>query len=169
MSRKRGQEEIVGFVAIVVLIAIVALVFLTFSLRTNNESESIELGQFLDSAQEYTTLCALTFVPDYARLGELFSACRESRDCIDGASACETLNETLTGLIETGLRPGVDRPLKGYEFKAYYLANLSLAQNSDSPITHLKYGNCSQRPKQHGVSEFKPSGTGAIRITIDVC
>ncbi len=169
MKNTRGQEEIVGFVAVVVLIAVVALVFLAFSLRSPIEKrESVTIAQFLESAQEYTTECALRFVPDYARLEELFGACREGKTCVNGEDTCDVLNQTVKALVEAGLRPGADRPLKGYEFQAVYLANVSL-EGGEAIIPPLRFGNCSSSLVQRGVSDFRPSGTGAIRITLETC
>ena len=166
---RRGQEEIVGLVVVVVLIAIVALVLLSFSLRSAPATrESVTITQFVEAISEYTTLCSLSAPPDYASIGELYSACYRGTRCSDGTESCTVLNETLSELITSGLRVGQERPLKGYKFSIAFVENASLAGNGDSTILSLNAGNCTGG-KKIGASDFRPAGEGIIRAKLTTC
>lgn len=164
---KKGQEEIVGFVVIVILIAIVMLIFLAFNLHSTPETrESVTVQQFLASSLEYTTDCSLR-TQEHARVKELFNECREGSTCVDQRSACQILNETLPLLIKQGLNIGQDRPLVGYNFSSsYWPYNGSIER---MPILAFSYGNCTSGRTLRGASELQPSEGGTIHTTLEVC
>ena len=71
---KKGQEEIVGFVLVIVLVAVIFLIFVGIFVRQDSNStrqESIEVYQFLDSFMQQTSECAIGFEPAYSNVGEL--------------------------------------------------------------------------------------------------
>ena len=165
---KRAQEEIVGFVAVVVLVAVVALLLLSFSFRSGKEAvESVEVAQFLDSAMEYTSDCSLLFGSDNADLGDVFRACSNAETCDDGKESCDVLNETLPLLVEAGLRPGEDRPIKGYLLSAGTYSNITNDLDREE-FFKIEGGNCTSYQRR-GTSEFRPSRGRLIEIKLEVC
>ena len=65
-ARKKGQQEIVGFVLIVVLVVVGMMVFLIISTRTSDdEVKSVEVGNMLDAIMKHTSECAVVYEPDY--------------------------------------------------------------------------------------------------------
>ena len=165
---KKAQEEIVGFVIIVVLVMIVALIFLSFSLtKTSRIEESAAIGQFLESASEYTTNCSISFSNNYAKIRDLYDECRNKRQCVNEKDSCDVLNDTLSEIINAGLRVGAERPIKGYLFKAVFVENVSESEN-ELKIIDLKQGNCTGT-RRRGVSDFSPADEGIIRSQLDVC
>ena len=57
---KRGQQEIVGFVLIVVLVIIGLMFFLLYSLKNNtNKKSDVGLEKLLTSINHYTTTCTI--------------------------------------------------------------------------------------------------------------
>tara|TARA_Y100000034_G_C6772813_1_gene344848 strand:+ start:291 stop:803 length:513 start_codon:yes stop_codon:yes gene_type:complete len=138
--KKRGQEELVGFVLIVILVAVIFLVFLGIFFRQGNtsEQESTEVFQFLESLNEYTTDCAIGYVPDYSNVGELIQECHEARLCTNGKTACEALNETVRSALEVGWDIGEGKYRNGYEFGVVYESE-TLKEN----IMEVSGGNCS--------------------------
>ena len=169
MILRKGQEEIVGFVVVVVLIAVVALVFLSFSLRGDVQTrENVGLSYLVESVAEYTTSCSLYVAPDYASIGELYRACYQHTLCSDGVDSCLVLNQTLLPLINQSLRVGVDTPLRGYRITINALESVTGGERRLVPIlTHLE-GNCSTGT-QRGASDFRASGQAEIRATITTC
>ena len=167
--KRKAQEEIVGFVAVVVLVAIVALVLLSFSFRSKGEArDSREVAQFLDSAMEYTTNCSFFFGSENAKVGDVFRACSNEERCSDGEESCKILNETLPLLIGAGLRPGEDRPIKGYLLSAGSYGNLT-RDTSKEEFIRIEGGNCTSY-QTRGTSEFRPSRGGKlIEVKLDVC
>lgn len=135
MKFRRGQEEIVGFVVIIVIVAVAALVFLGIGIRDNDGGdvfESVDVSQFLESAMEYTSDCSVRFDGDYRDVGELFRECNSGSRCLDGKDSCEVLENLLREIMDTSWEIGEDRPLKGYYFTSVYSAESSEEQVIDS-------------------------------------
>lgn len=120
MMFKKAQEEIVGFVMIVLLVTIILVVFLGFYLRGHKQdyrTESVEVSQFLDSMLEYTTECSLTNGYSYASVSSLASDCAERNSlCSNGRSACQVLQNSTKEIIESSWFFGQENPEKGYRF-----------------------------------------------------
>ena len=65
LKNKKSQEEIVGFVVVIVLIAVIALVFLGLSLTKKQEPiESRQVSNLLGAMLQYTTDCSV-YKPAY--------------------------------------------------------------------------------------------------------
>jgi hypothetical protein len=169
MRERKGQEEIVGFVAVVVLVSVVALIFITLSLRGGGDvvvnDESVR--EALEGALQYTSDCSVPGTQGYASLGDLFQPCMEQSVCEDGRSSCDVLNSNLDDLLTLGLRVGPDRPYKGFTFSA----SRSASNSSEAPemILELQKGNCTGYSRQ-GTNEFRPTRqSGIIRLELGIC
>lgn len=143
MRGKKGQEEMVGFVLIVVLVAIIFLVFIGINVRKAGKediTQSTEVSQFLDSVMMFTTGCATAYEPAYSNVGELILDCRENKQCTNGESACDYLKKTIDELINSDpkFQIGQDRPVKGYKFTSGTLnGNIT-----SGDIVSINKGNC---------------------------
>ena len=165
MSLKRGQEEIVGFVLVVLLVCVAGLVFLGIFIRgggQTGEQESVDIYQFLESAMKQTTECAIGYEPDFSDLGELIEQCRSGKICISGESACAVLNESLTEMLEKSWMVGPDRPIKGYVFNSSY----GVETNSEE-IVSVMSGEC--KGSIRGAEYLSPSFPGNIISTLKIC
>jgi len=114
---KRSQEEMVGFVLIIVLVAVIVLVFLAISLRKPAEmQEDKDVKSFLQASLLYTTGCQ-------PRQGEVYNfkdlmlACYNNQNCISGDDACSVLNKTASDMIENSFKLG--GKYTAYEFAVY--------------------------------------------------
>lgn len=101
MNSRKGQQEIVGFVLIVVLVVVALMVFLVISLRDSPVSEgSLEIGYMLDAIMKHTTECAIVYEPDYDDFEDLFKSCHQGKQCSNlDESACDYLNESLAVVV----------------------------------------------------------------------
>ena len=101
MLTDRGQQEMVGFILIVVIVMIGLMVFLIISLRTSPEKlDSLEVGNMLNAIMMHTTDCAIPAIPYYETFEDLFKSCYENDDCAGvNRPACEYLNETLREIL----------------------------------------------------------------------
>lgn len=136
--KKKGQEEVVGFVLIVVIISVIALVFLGITIRQGGSSakNTAQVSQFLDSAILYTTNCTISSQLDYANVGDLISRCRfRGSKCLSGMDICKSLNQSLNELLSASWMIGKDNPYKGYNFTAFDAVGNS--------IVSVTKGNCS--------------------------
>ena len=98
---KNGQQEIVGFVLIVVLVVVGLMVFLIMSLRDAPENEgSLEVEHMLDALMKHTTECAVVYEPAYDSFEDLFKSCYQNDPCGNlNVSACEYLNDSLADVV----------------------------------------------------------------------
>ena len=145
MLNKKAQEEIVGFVLIMILVSVIFMVFLGITLRNPSTSErkSETAYQFLESSMEQTSDCAIFSRPNLLNLEDLISECFSSdSDCSNGQSSCESLNETVGSLLNSSWRYGEDYPLKGYSFESIYNVNSTTGLTSSSTILNILEGNC---------------------------
>jgi len=99
--KNKGQQEMVGFILIVVLVMIGMMVFLVISLRDSPENKgSLEVGNILDAIMKHTTECAIVYEPDYDNFEDLFKSCHQGDVCNNlNESACDYLNESLQVVI----------------------------------------------------------------------
>lgn len=167
---RKAQEEMVGFVLIVVLLVIISLVFLSFALRKKSPVEtSTEVDNLLSAMLAYTTDCAL-YLPQYETLGDLIKSCYYNEKCSDGKETCKVLKETMSEMLKAaeGDLKG-DRPIKSYEMNASYSAKqegLILKKTEDS-ILYIKQGICTAN--SIGAQQFIPLDTGNIILTLKFC
>jgi hypothetical protein len=125
---RRAQEEIVGFVMIVLIVVIIFVILLGIFLRQDGPSERLDSSkayQFLESALEHTTDCAINFEPSFSNVGDLIKECDSGSRCTSGETACEVLNSTLVELIDVSFELGPNADEKGIVFEAYYSSNFS--------------------------------------------
>jgi hypothetical protein len=167
-SKRRGQEEIVGFVLIMIIVAVVFVVFLGISIRNDpgEATDSVDVYQFLESSMEYTTDCAFSSIPDYYSLGELFEECYSGNDCLEGGDTCEILNVTVNEILESSwnIDPEAGSNILGYEFVAEYVVNSS-SQNEE--IMSVGEGNCTGNIK--GATSLTPAFPGIIEVSLKLC
>jgi len=90
---KRSQQEILGFVLIVVLVTIIGLVFLSFSIGKDRPKKqtSAEISNLLEAVMYYTTDCAINYVPQYREIQDLMKDCYNdpSQRCLSGNISCD--------------------------------------------------------------------------------
>ncbi len=167
--KKKGQEEIVGFIMIIVLVSVILTIFLGISLRqkTPIRAESIEVYQFLASMSEYTSSCAIRFVPDYSSVSELFENCLDGNRCIDGKDSCDVLNNTLTGTFQKAWLAGNKAEIKGYRFKANYVTGNGSEGAKEEKIAELNAGNCTLDSR--GAEYVTPAFPGRIVLSMETC
>ncbi|MEK6899360.1 MAG: hypothetical protein AABW79_04665 [Nanoarchaeota archaeon] len=165
---KRGQEEIIGFVAIVILLAVIFLVFLVISFRSPVEDirENSEAYYFLSSVMEVTSNCTRGLDNQALKIAELASSCRQNDKCNNDLGSCDVLNMTLNYLVQEGFRPGEDSVTKGYVLKTRYVSNLSSGQTGQD-ISSISSGVCGN--SFSGASYSVPDYPGVITFELKLC
>ncbi len=168
IGKKKGQEEVVGFVMIVVLVSIVFLIFLGIFIRRGDNGataqESIEVFGFLESMMQQTTDCAIGYEPDYSKIGDLLAQCHSRLICTSGTPACNALNASLMKSLELGWQVGADRPIKGYVFTSMYESSVA---SENQEIISISKGNCSAGYR--GAEYLSPAFPGSIVSTLKIC
>ena len=117
----KAQEEIVGFVAIVLIVSIILIVFLGIFLRKDKSGlGSVEVSQFLDAIMETTTTCSVGGY--YKEYSELVKRCNEGLDC-SGENSCDILKKYTKEMIENSWNFGDDNVKKAYMFDVVFESN----------------------------------------------
>lgn len=167
INNKRGQDEIVGFVIIVLLVSVVALVFFGISLRKTAPIESsVKLENFVEAALGVTTDCSIKRVPNYLDLGDLVKECRKGSSCYDGKKSCEVLNKTVSELLESTFQINQESPTTYYSFQAYYIQNAS-SGGDEERFYSLEKGKC--EGTKSGNTQSLSMLPGTIRIETQIC
>jgi len=159
---RKGQEEIAGFVLIVVLVSIIFLVILGLFVRGSGKDSaqnSKNVLQFLESSMTYTTDCAIN-EPNYLTLGELIAKCKTSSGslCTNDENVCKAANKTIIGLLDSGWVISKEGNYRGYQFKS--AVNLSGAMK---PFIEISKGNCSGKYLGHNYN------IGDVTNSLKVC
>ena len=134
-SRRKGQQEIVGFVLIVVLVVVGLMVFLVISLRDSPvDEDSVVVGNVLDAVMKHTTECAIVYEPDYDNFEDLFKSCYSGDNCKNlGMSACDYLNESLRDVL--GDLMASDASVSFYELDFFVYEGEGLLRISEGNCT----------------------------------
>ena len=165
MKNKKAQEEIAGFVLIVVIVIIISIIILGISIRQSNKDvgESRDVYQFLESMMQYTTDCAISYEPAYSKLGELIDKCNSGLSrCISGKEPCEVAKDTLTKMIDSAFYITDETHIKGYEFKSIFISN-----NQEKELISVSKGECKGRIRGSEIPIH--SFQGDISNTLKLC
>ena len=158
LKLKRGQEEIIGFVLIIVLVSVIALVFLAINLRKPAERiQSDEVNNFLQASMRYSTDC-FTSRELRQNLQEVIALCSRNQQCLDDINSCSELNRTFRKLLDESWRPSKESPVKSYSLKVY-------SQETNQTILSMNSGNCSGIR----ISGDKNIPTESIRMELEIC
>lgn len=134
-QNKKSQEEMVGFIVIVVLVTIVAMSLLIFSLRRPAALESSsEIESFVHGSLKLTTECEI--YGKMINLQDLILVCDKNEKCNDEEDSCMILNRTFDSLLNS-----VWNIEEGSTYKGYYLNVYTKQDNETSPILAIRRGN----------------------------
>lgn len=111
---KQGQEEMVGFVVILVIVGVILLVLFSFMFgnSNNNNTQNYEVENFVTASLQYTTGCENQI--EFMSIERLINACDIGTTCLDGRDSCEVLNETIIELMKSGWNVNNQSSVKGY-------------------------------------------------------
>lgn len=160
---KKAQEEATGFIIIVVIIIFISVIFLGIMIRKNPDSTSSrDTYQFLETAMQFTTDCAISYEPAYLSLSELIYECHEGISlCTSGDKPCDVLQDTLSKILDSTYNPSKDAFLKAYEFKIIYKESI------EKEVINISKGICTNRIK--GSELPIDAGKGVLINSIKLC
>lgn len=168
MARK-AQEEIMGFVLIVVLLVIVGVIFLGIRLRNPEpvQRESELIYRFIESSMEQTTDCKTSESGNFWTLDSLIRDCHTyNNECISGDKTCDIVENALKDILNSTWQVGPDFPFKGYEIEISYSFNSSEQQQFED-ILNLSGGLCENA--YSGSSYGIPEPPGRIVTEVRLC
>jgi hypothetical protein len=158
MENRRAQEEIVGFIMIILLVVIIGVVFLAIELRKPTEKlNSKELESFLQASMKTTSDCYRSSEIRYD-LKSLISACSTNEQCLNSINSCDLLNRTFNYLVIESFNPGPDSQVKRVRVNAY-------KKDTNATIYKMQAGgNCTGTRQIGGLSSSE-----MIRVEIEIC
>lgn len=165
-KNRKAQEEIAGFVVIIVLVCIVLLIMMGLFLRRPSTSAGLDsnvYSQFLGSMMEYTSDC-MVYSTSYSKINDLVGYCQNNYKCDSGKTACEVLNSTINAMLDASLLNGNNPSIKGYQFTMIYSRNVT---GTEKQIMNITKGVCNGT--MTGAPNLLPQGSGIVTSTIKVC
>ena len=168
---KRAQEEMVGFVLVMVVVAVIFLVFLGISLRNpvvEVGKESREVQMFLSSLLDVSSDCALGFEPNFADVDTLISECHQSsgKRCVSGERVCDVAEEVVGSVLAASWSVGNESVLKGYRFGVVYATNSS-GGATEEDVLRVEKGECAG--EKSGASTVRPAFPGTLVTKMELC
>ena len=120
-SRNRAQEEMVGFILIILIVIVIGLFFVGYSLRHKTEPvQNAEVGSMISAMLEYTTNCT-PYGISYYNLRDLLKACYNNEVCSNlEQDSCIYLQNLTKAILAVSVNT-TDRPVNAYEFKANFV------------------------------------------------
>lgn len=163
---KKAQEEMVGFVLIMLLVAVIFLVFLGIFIRKKpaERDQNAEISQFLDAAVDYTSDCTIDGY-HYLNLAELIAKCDERARCNSNEETCEVLRSSLKGLVEVSWTFGPESPNKGYIVEVSRETTRVLVPPV-LPSPNARPGGCSSHT---GAEKPIFTNAGAVTLSLQIC
>ena len=161
---KRAQQEMVGFVLIVVLVMIALMVFLVISVTSEPETSTNnkEADNLLSAVLSHTTECAIVFEPDYDDFEDLIKSCYASKTCSNlGKPACEYLKTSLTVVMSDSMATLSD-------INYYKLSVLEEDLEGTEGLLLLEEGNCTGS-STFGASKLLAYSSGKLYVTLELC
>jgi hypothetical protein len=164
---KRAQQEMVGFVLIVVMVIVALFVFLIINVGQKDILEADDGAQnladnILSSIMKTTTGCAPISEPDFDVVSELFQSAYENKRCNNiGVMAEDYLNETISEIMESV--SSTEATITEYELD--YSVRDDVGQ---SLVLRVRAGNCvGVLYGSHPV--ILKSGKESLIITLKIC
>ena len=171
-KNNHAQNEIVGFVLIIIIVSVIGMVFLSFMIGRGEPitQGSVQISNLLASSVYYTSDCAVNYVPNYKDGQDLIKSCWNNEICLDDRMACEALNSTMKKIIGDSLDVSSDISNKAYELIIYYKdlggelpPEIILESNGG------KYENCSSEIGGSHSIAIGGISPGLINIDLSVC
>ncbi len=183
IKSKRGQQEIVGFVVIILIVVIVGVIFLGIMLRKQKlesiEPDDVKISSFLSASADYTTDCVVS--SNYADIKRLLKECyrNPTQTCLEQDSAgfelsarkiCNVLDQTYAEMLESLWKVGEDRPDK---YLKLTLLNQAILDSGDygskEVIKEIEQGDESLCKNRKAGQTLIYSSGDALIIELEVC
>lgn len=172
IKSKHAQQEIVGFVIIIVIVAVIGVIFLGISLRKSRtqdmSTDDAEIANFLSTSAKYTSDCVLK-EPFYAELQDLIAGCYSGKMCSDNRNSCDVLELVYKEMTESVWPAGADRPIKYTKLMIYYQANSEDPSTKNFIIEAIEQGNSEQCSARRSGKHSQYKYPGNLVVDLEIC
>lgn len=178
--KSKAQQEIAGFVLIVLVVSVIGVVFLSiaFGKPETSKQTSVEVSNLLIASMYYTTDCAVNYIPQYRDVQDLIKECYNDkignyRECLGGEKVCLALEKNLKNILDKSLVVGGGSANKAYKLDIYFTGDSSDPNlTSREDILSLENGKFVNCTAVVGGSNPVPAGSfgfGKIETELLVC
>ena len=168
--KNKAQNEIMGFIMIIILITIIGLVILGITLANQTKKQprtSIEITDYLQAAMYQTTNSTKIHPQDYLNIQKLIKECYKKNKCRNNIDPCKHLNQTLSDLTQKSFQTGQSASIKAYKINIYYKNTNEEQPNEEIlTITNQNLTNCTT--KLSGDKAIPMRGEN-IKIDMQLC
>ena len=164
MISKKAQEEMIGFVMIMVVVAVIFVIVLGLYIGQNNSRTSIdseEISQFLSSAFELTTNCTLPATSRELQLNELIQKCYSNLNCESGENSCNLTRNLFKQAIESVWNFSPESLQKGYDFTVF--------DSDQNELIFIKEKQCTQTRSIRSAVKSISAQNEALIVSLKIC
>lgn len=162
LKKTKAQQEMVGFILIVVLVMIGLVVFMVISVKNSpKETSSLKVENMLGAIMKETTECAIPAEPFYKNFEDLFKSCYKDSECDNlNKSACDYLNESLTKTLSALMDS--EATISAYEL------DFSVREDEGQQgLLKISSGNCTGEVS--GAQRSVVAGSESLIIRMKIC
>jgi hypothetical protein len=125
---KKAQQEIVGFVLIVIIVVIALLIYMVIkAISPADIYTSTTANNILESIIETSTQCKISSSSDYATIGDIMQYCYKNKYCSNiDTNCCDLLNSTLKEILDNILE--TEATINTYEINYTFFSDDSYEQ-----------------------------------------
>lgn len=165
IRKKSGQQEIVGFVLIVVLVVVALMIFLVISLsKPSIAVKSKTAESLLSSLMSYTTDCMVS-EPHRQNIRELIESCYSREKCANlNKLSCDYLNETLPVILNSLAES--DATIVSLKINAVWQKD---ENSKKEDIPPFPFGPRCTSGSQKGEETPIYVNSGMIKVDIEIC
>lgn len=179
---RKAQQEIAGFVLIVLIVMVIGVVFLSiaFGKPETSKQTSVEVSNLLIASMYYTTDCAVNYIPQYRDVQDLIKECYNDkignyRECLEGEKVCEALEKNLKNILDKSLMINEGAINKAYKLDIYFTVDSSDPSDSSAnredilSLENGKFNNCTAVVGGSNPVPVGSFGFGKIETELLVC
>ncbi len=158
---KKAQQEIAGFVLIVIIVVIALVIYMVVKAGSPIEiTKSVTADNMIESVMDVTTNCQVG--SRYLSIKNLLIECENNRRCSNGDSTCDVLNNTLKKIF--------DNMLNIETINAYELNYTSFISNTSyDNIFIIRNGSCLGSVYGSMPYDIIIRGDIGVRIDLKIC
>lgn len=157
---KKGQQEMVGFVVIVVLVIVISLILLIIYMKKPVQKENVEAENLLATTMSFTSECVIN-PPTYETVEDLIKTCavNTGQGCKNGDNPCEYLTRLEKDILSSAKK--TDAMMNAYQ--------LDISVQNKPVIPRIFEGNCSTTDRTLGSQRLIKIGDSQISIRMALC
>lgn len=168
LEKRKSQQEMAGFIIIVLLVLVVGVIMLGIFLRQSSPVSTFdaELDNFITASLEQTSNCAVDTDYNFQTLKQDLEMCKNNERCLGNINPCLIINQTYSTMLNHLFPAGL---LSGYKMNFYFqpVINETLGRINILKMKDGNQTNCGLLRGTQSISRI--SGGGYMFIELEAC